>query len=85
VLRWQPEGSGRSLASRFIDLGEPARRLLAQRVTMHILREDQAICERLQAEAQRIAPDPLLGAAEARVGWFNEAYADAMREADPPP
>jgi phenylpropionate dioxygenase-like ring-hydroxylating dioxygenase large terminal subunit len=85
VLRWQPEGSGRSLASRFIDLGEPARRLLAQRVVMHILREDQAICERLQAEAQAIAPDPLLGAAETRVGWFNEAYADAMREADPPP
>ncbi|MCA3186179.1 MAG: Rieske 2Fe-2S domain-containing protein [Roseomonas sp.] len=85
VLRWQPEGSGRSLASRLVDLGEPARRLVARRVVMHVLQEDQAICERLQAEAQAIAPDPRLGAAEPRVGWFNEAYADIMRGAAPPP
>jgi phenylpropionate dioxygenase-like ring-hydroxylating dioxygenase large terminal subunit len=85
VLRWRPGAGGRGVASRIADLFEPPRLLLARHVTLRVLKEDRAICENLQGQARQIAPEAPLGATETRVGWFNEAYADAMRGAAPPP
>lgn len=50
-----------------------------RRGAMRVLREDLEVCENLQKSAHQIAPDPLYGASEIRVAWFNEAYAQAMR------
>lgn len=56
---------------------------LVRRGALRVLREDQEICENLQKGAHQIAPNPLHGASEIRVAWFNEAYAGAMRTAEP--
>jgi len=85
VLRWRAEPGGRGVASRIAELFEGPGLLLARHRTLRILKEDRAICENLQGQARQIAPEAPLGAAETRVGWFNEAYADAMRGAAPPP
>jgi hypothetical protein len=80
-----PNGNGRTLASRL------SRALVRQWMRLlsflprRIFREDAAVCEALQLQARQIAADPTYGAAEARVGWFNEAYAEAMQPEAPPP
>lgn len=84
VLRWRPELSGRGLMRRIAELSEAARLLLARRGALRILTEDWTVCAKLQAQARQIAPETPLGAAETRVSWFNEAYADIMRGAAPP-
>ncbi|WPB85470.1 aromatic ring-hydroxylating oxygenase subunit alpha [Sediminicoccus rosea] len=69
---------------RLIAPFEWARLPFVQRRMLRVLREDQAVCEAMQTGAAQIAPDPLYGAAEARIAWFDEAYAAAMRpEASP--
>jgi hypothetical protein len=55
----------------------------ASRFTMpyfvgRVLGEDDAYSVKLQSIAQQLSPAPLLGALEQRLGWFEEAYAEAM-------
>jgi phenylpropionate dioxygenase-like ring-hydroxylating dioxygenase large terminal subunit len=78
-FRLGPNGSGRGLLARIFALAAPLSRWWVRRSIPGILREDGAICEALQEQARQITPDPPLGAAEERIGWFNRAYADAMR------
>jgi len=51
-----------------------------KRRTMRVLGEDRLICEGLQVGARQIRPGPAYRRQEARVAWFDEAYAAAMRE-----
>jgi hypothetical protein len=78
VLRAGSEGTG-DLLARFVDLFEPLARRVAAWRGRRILREDHVVCETLQAQARQLAGSPVYGAAEARAGWFDEAYAAAMR------
>jgi phenylpropionate dioxygenase-like ring-hydroxylating dioxygenase large terminal subunit len=45
-----------------------------------VLGEDQAACEQLQTVASQIKEQPIFGALEERVIWFQEEYAKAMAE-----
>lgn len=85
LLRIRPDGARDTLFSRIVDLFEPGRLWLAKRAALRILREDGAICEALQENPRQIAPDPIHGASEIRVAWFNEIYAAVMRGEAPPP
>ncbi|MBX9748613.1 MAG: Rieske 2Fe-2S domain-containing protein [Roseococcus sp.] len=83
-----PAARPRRYSSRLLRILAPFewfRIPLVRRSALRVLREDQVICENLQKAARQIADDPILGAAEIRVAWFNEAYAEAMRAAEPPP
>jgi len=43
-----------------------------------ITREDHAVCETMQPIAAQITEVPTLGSEEQRIGWFREAYVDAL-------
>ena len=43
-----------------------------------VLGEDGAYSVRLQSIAGQLSPAPILGALEARLAWYEEAYAEAM-------
>ena len=73
---------GGSRLARLLAPFEAPRLRIVERGVRQVLREDQEICENLQAQARQIAPDATYGASEIRVAWFNEAYRDAM---DAPP
>lgn len=45
-----------------------------------IVKEDTAACEKLQLIAEQMTEEQLLSTQERRIGWFEEAYADAMLE-----
>lgn len=70
---------GRSALVRVLAAFEPLRLRLVHRGAVRVLREDQAVCETHQKTAHQLAPDPIYGASERRIAWFNEAYAEAMR------
>lgn len=85
LLRVRPDGAKDTPAARVLDLFEPFRLWFARRAALAILDEDRAICEALQENARQIAPDPILGASEIRVAWFNQVYDAVMRGEDAPP
>lgn len=74
---------GNALLPRLLAPFEAIRLHIVSYGFRRVLREDQEVCENLQRHARQIAPDPIYGASEARVGWFNEAYAEAMRASAP--
>ncbi|MGO4440786.1 aromatic ring-hydroxylating oxygenase subunit alpha [Rhizobium sp. RAF56] len=43
-----------------------------------IMKEDNVICEGLQANAHQVDGEQLLGRHEQRIAWFEEAYAEAL-------
>ena len=49
-----------------------------------IMREDNAICAGLQANAQQIDGEQLLGRFETRIGWFEEAYSNLLTRSHQP-
>jgi len=59
-------------------LTEPFRARLVRYSTERIGNEDHVACERLQEVAHQAGPHPLLGGQEERVGWFREAYENAL-------
>jgi phenylpropionate dioxygenase-like ring-hydroxylating dioxygenase large terminal subunit len=46
-----------------------------------IVREDNAVCERVQSVARQINGFPILGRHEERIAWFEDAYAKALADA----
>ena len=46
--------------------------------------EDHAVCESMQPIAGQITEAPILGGEEQRIGWFREAYGDALVEVSNP-
>lgn len=85
LMRLRPDGAKDTAFTRLLDLFEPFRLWLAKRAALTILAEDRAICEALQENPRQIAPDPLHGASEIRVAWFNATYDAVMRSEAPPP
>jgi phenylpropionate dioxygenase-like ring-hydroxylating dioxygenase large terminal subunit len=79
TFRTRAAAEARGLISRALEPLEPLRLRLARHLCLKVLREDRVVCERLQEEARQITPDPLYGAAERRVAWFNDAYSQAMQ------
>jgi phenylpropionate dioxygenase-like ring-hydroxylating dioxygenase large terminal subunit len=55
------------------------RRVAVRYYSHKVLKQDTAVCEKLQTIAQQIAGAPILGGLEERIGWFEEAYEKAMR------
>jgi phenylpropionate dioxygenase-like ring-hydroxylating dioxygenase large terminal subunit len=84
-IRLRPNGARPGVLTAALNLSEPVRLAMLRWHLLQVLREDRAICEELQRHARQIAPDPIHGASEIRVAWFNAAYAEAMRPAEPPP
>ncbi|MEI6160240.1 MAG: hypothetical protein WCP77_10425, partial [Roseococcus sp.] len=84
-IRLWPNGAKPGAVTAVLRPFEPLRLGMTRWRLLQILREDRIICEALQAAAHQIAPDPIYGASEIRVAWFNEAYTEAMRAASPPP
>ena len=60
---------------------EPVRRRFVRHYSRKVMMEDNRVCERLQENAGRGDGQPFLGKLEERVGWFGEAWRQAMREA----
>ncbi len=84
IIRVRPDGATGGLLTRLLEPFEPVRLWMARRSAVSILREDRAVCEALQTQAGQIADDPVYGASEIRVAWFNEVYAAVMRGEAPP-
>ena len=59
-------------------LSEPVRARIVRHYIERTAREDHAACERLQEVAWQGGHHPILGAQETRVGWFQEAHAQAV-------
>jgi phenylpropionate dioxygenase-like ring-hydroxylating dioxygenase large terminal subunit len=55
------------------------RRVVVRHSAYKVLDQDTAVCEKLQTIAQQLGAAPVLGGLEERLGWFEDAYADAMR------
>ncbi|MCT0229719.1 Rieske 2Fe-2S domain-containing protein [Synechococcus sp. CS-1324] len=49
-----------------------------------INQEDHVICEAMQTTAGSVTEAPLLGLEEQRIGWFREAYRDALARSNRP-
>ncbi|MCT0199978.1 Rieske 2Fe-2S domain-containing protein [Synechococcus sp. CS-1325] len=80
---WQrPDASWfRLLVQRWIELWLPFI------VGIHLKRinqEDHVICEAMQTTAGSVTEAPLLGLEEQRIGWFREAYRDALARSNRP-
>jgi phenylpropionate dioxygenase-like ring-hydroxylating dioxygenase large terminal subunit len=61
-------------------LGDPVRSSIVRRYVEMVLREDNRVCERIQAVAHQVGRPPLLGKLEERVGWFEESYRRLMAD-----
>jgi len=59
------------------------RDLIVRYYSAKIQAQDTAMCETLQTIARQNGPAPVLGQLEERIGWFEEAYAQAMAAAIP--
>ena len=55
-------------------VSNPVRASIVRRYVEMVLREDNRVCERIQATAHQIDRPPLLGGLEERIGWFEESY-----------
>ncbi|MFO1080059.1 MAG: Rieske 2Fe-2S domain-containing protein [Reyranellaceae bacterium] len=65
----------RNLAERLAQpVPEPIRAHLVRRGLERIANQDHEACERLQEVAAQAGGNPLLGAQEERLAWFQEAY-----------
>lgn len=73
-----PAPGERAIDRIFRPFGEPIRARIVRHHMQKILDEDRIACERLQTVAHQIDSAPLLGWQEKRVGWFEEAYAQAV-------
>lgn len=58
---------------------QPLRRVMVRYYANKVLKQDSAVCEKLQTIAPQIRPTPILGGLEERLGWFEEGYAQAMQ------
>ena len=62
-------------------------RRLRDRVVRHYTKkinaQDTGVCEKLQTIARQNLPAPILGRLEERIGWFEDAYAQAMNAPRP--
>lgn len=52
----------------------PFRRRIFRHYVRRVMREDHVACERMQALAQQLHGQPLLGRLEERIEWFEQAY-----------
>lgn len=73
-----PATGERAIDRIFRPLGEPIRARVVRHYMQKILDEDRVACERLQTVAHQIDRAPILGWQEKRIGWFEEAYAQAV-------
>jgi len=67
---------------RLLDRFGPMRRLRDRIVlyyTKKVQAQDTTMCEKLQTIAPQNAGVPFLGKLEERIGWFEQAYEDAMK------
>jgi len=55
------------------------RRAIVRYYSNKVLKQDSAVCEKLQTVASQIRPSPVYGGLEERLGWFEEGYAKATR------
>ncbi|WP_188612341.1 aromatic ring-hydroxylating oxygenase subunit alpha [Chelatococcus reniformis] len=55
----------------------------AQLMTRKIFKEDNAVCEHMQAIVHQLDRPPILGRQEERIGWFEENYADVVGDLRP--
>jgi phenylpropionate dioxygenase-like ring-hydroxylating dioxygenase large terminal subunit len=61
---------------------DPVRAIAVRYFVGKVLKEDNAVCEKLQSIAGQIQSAPRLGALEERLAWFEEAYAESTRGGD---
>ncbi len=64
--------------SRLRAVADTVRSSIVRRYVAMVLREDNLVCERLQAVAGQVGGPPLLGRLEERIGWFEESYRALM-------
>lgn len=62
-------------------VSQPISLQLVRRGMLRILAEDNAVCAHLHAHAKPDDGRPRLGAMEERIGWYNEAYREVLRQA----
>jgi phenylpropionate dioxygenase-like ring-hydroxylating dioxygenase large terminal subunit len=56
------------------------RRFATRYFVAWVLGQDNVVCEEFQSIAQQLSSTPSLGALEERLGWFEEAYDEAMQD-----
>ncbi len=56
------------------------RNRLVQHYSRRVIREDNTICESVQAVAHQIERPPYLAALEERIGWFEQSYRQLVAE-----
>lgn len=61
------------LARAFRPVTDPVRRLIFFHYLKRVLREDSRVCENVQRVAHQIDRQPMLGALEERIAWFQES------------
>lgn len=66
-------------------LTEPVRAQIVRYYIRKIGNEDHTACERLQTVAHQVPGPALLGTQEERIGWFEDAYKQAMSDGVPAP
>jgi hypothetical protein len=67
-------------------LTDPLRTRIVRFYADRVLQEDNDVSEKLQSIAGQIAPSPVYGGLEERLGWFEEAYTKATSPGgDPQP
>jgi phenylpropionate dioxygenase-like ring-hydroxylating dioxygenase large terminal subunit len=53
---------------------DPVRKHVVHHYVRTVFREDNEVCERIQAIAHQVPGAPMIGALEERIGWFEESY-----------
>lgn len=66
-------------ALRYWPLTEPINAAIVRHYIRKTAEEDHRACAQLQSVAHQVNRRPIFGAQEERVGWFEEACADALR------